>query len=482
MIDPSVPQVRREIPTWLLVGAGALALVLSSNRMPIPLLGWVAPVLLMIATPRLRGWRGRGVLFAVVVAAGIALASKVVSDHIPFAFGVIFGAPLGMLLFGVLVVWDRVQRRCGPIWGIYAFVGAMVLSDYAFAELSPGGDWGAILVNSQLDNLPLLQLAAVGGLGLVTAVMAWPIAATATLFVSRDRRRVLPHLAAGVAALVVALTWGAWRLDRTLDDGPVLPVAGVTVDLPTPLTSYQQLRGNHDVLFARSELAAQRGARLVIWNEIATLVDPGPEEAALRARGADFARSHQVDLVMAYGVTLSLDPVEVENKYEWFGPDGSTLEVYLKHFIVPSDPNVAGTAPLGVVERPWGTAAGAICYDYDSPALARAHARGGAGLVALPASDWRGIDPYHSLMARVRAIEGGMSVVRPTRAATSMAFDAYGRIRATMSAWERNDHVMLATVPTTHVETLYARVGNWPATAALGYLLAMLGLSFRRRE
>jgi apolipoprotein N-acyltransferase len=71
----------------------------------------------------------------------------------------------------------------------------------------------------------------------------------------------------------------------------------------------------------------------------------------------------------------------------------------------------------------------------------RWHARQGAELVVLPSSDWRGIDPAHTLMTRVRAIEGGFSLVRSARWAASGAFDARGRVRGWMPATEHNERV-----------------------------------------
>jgi len=469
----------RSVRTAALVVAGVVLFALAGNRAGVAAVGWIAPIPFLIAVTRLHGWRGRAWFLGAFVRAGGVLALKVVTMPVTPIFAVMFGVPIGVVLWVTLVGWDLLRRRFGPVWAIYLWGCLVVLTDYVMFALSPAGDWGTPLVNTQLENLPLLQLASLGGLGLVAFVMAWPIAAVAMLWISDARRTLRPHVIAAGVVLLAAHGWGAWRLD-TLDGGPTLSVAGVTVDMPAPLTDWNQLRGGVDTLFERSELAARRGARLVIWNEMATLIDPA-EEAGLHDRGVEFATTHDIDLVIAYGIVLSSEPLSVDNKYEWLGPGGS-VEVYRKHFIVPADPNIKGDAPLRVLDRPWGKAAGAICYDYDSPAIALAHARGGAGLIALPASDWRGIDPYHTLMARVRAIEGGMSVVRPTRAATSMAFDQYGRIRASMSAWEDNDRVMLATVPTTQVATLYTKLGNWPVTLAMLVLVTAVLTSRRRRD
>ncbi|WP_195892547.1 nitrilase-related carbon-nitrogen hydrolase [Geotalea daltonii] len=230
---------------------------------------------------------------------------------------------------------------------------------------------------------------------------------------------------------------------------------------------------NVDELFARSAVAASRGAALVAWNEVATLLMEKGEEASLKERAARFAREHGVDFVMAYGVVLSRAPLSFDNKYVWYGPDGREIETYRKHHPVPGEPSLRGTDPIRVNARPWGRAAGAICYDYDNPGIVREHSRGGADLVVLPSSDWRGIDPLHTLMTRVSAIQGGFSVVRPVRWATSMAFDQYGRVRASMSAWEDNDRIIMATVPVGQVPTLYRLLGEWPPLLCGLFLLLL---------
>jgi apolipoprotein N-acyltransferase len=320
-------------------------------------------------------------------------------------------------------------------------------------------------------------VASLGGLGLVALAAAWPSAAAAVLLLCPASRRPGRHAGVAGFATVAALGFGTLRLASPVD-GPTVRVAAVTVDFPAPLTSMEQLRGAEDLLFARSALAASRGAQVVVWNEVATLVDP-VEEPALVARASAFARTHRVDLVAAYGIVRSRAPFRYENVYRWFGADGAPVERYAKHFLPIGEPAVAGTEPLRAHDRPWGRAAGALCYDYDSPALARAHARDGAGVVLLPSSDWRGIDPQHTELARVRAIEGGFSILRPVRAATSAAIDPQGRFRATLSPWEENDRVLVATIPARQARTLYAAAGDAPALA-LGLALVMGGFLARR--
>ncbi|WP_242352067.1 nitrilase-related carbon-nitrogen hydrolase [Anaeromyxobacter sp. SG64] len=467
------------VPAWALSLAGIVLVFLAGNRGGTALLAWVAPVPLALAAVRLRGWRRRLVLLAVCAAALSLQSLKMVTPPVAAPFALLFGVPLGALVWLTLVLWDAIRRHAGAAWSILAFAALTALGDVIGFALSPAGHWAAFAA-SQSDNLPLLQLASLGGLGFVGFVMALPAGAAAALLASSAPDRPWRTSIAAATIVVAAHVWGSLRLDAA-DAGPTVRVAAVTVDFPEPLTSMEDLRGNVDVLFARSELAARRGAELVVWNEVATLVEPS-QEAALLARGADFARREGVDLVLAYGVVVSSAPFVIDNAYVWLGTKGETLERYRKHVLPPGEPSLRGEEPLRVLDRSWGRAAGAICYDYDFPALARAHARGGAGVIALPSSDWRGIDPQHTLMARVRAIEGGMSVVRAVRAATSMAFDPYGRVRASLSAWERNERVMLATVPTAQVRTVYASLGDAPVVfAALALLGGAAAAGVRRR-
>jgi apolipoprotein N-acyltransferase len=85
-------------------------------------------------------------------------------------------------------------------------------------------------------------------------------------------------------------------------------------------------------------------------------------------------------------------------------------------------------------------------------------------------------------MARVRAIEGGFSLVRSVRWATSGAYDALGRARATASFFE-GERTMIASVPATRIPTLYAGVGETvPPAAAIVVLAAIALLVVRRRR
>jgi len=134
---------------------------------------------------------------------------------------------------------------------------------------------------------------------------------------------------------------------------------------------------------------------------------------------------------------------------------------------------------LKIVHTEYGNITGAICYDYDFPQMALTQARLGADLVVVPGMDWRGMLMQHTLMARIRAIEGGFSVLRSANEATSMGFNNYGQIRAAMSDFGNNDKILIASLPVGKINTLYSRIGNLIAYIAIAALLFSLFITVR---
>lgn len=486
-LAPAIPTSPRRavtdgVPTGALLALGALLVAGTGNRWGVPLLAWLAPVPFLLAARRASSWRARLAILGVLLVATSAQVAKIVTAPISPALIVPFAAPAAISAWLVVLVTEAARRRAGDVAGWLAFPALAALGDWAQYAASPLGVWGTA-AQTQLHDLALLQLASVVGVAGIGLVMALTSSTLALVLGAPAPRAHLRQAAAAAGLLAVVYAWGSVRV-YTAQPGRTVTVAAVVTDVgltAAGLPSPEALRANEDDLFARTDVAAARGAELVVWNEVATVVLPD-DEARLLARGADAARRLGVELVLAYGVLLDDAPLSFDNKYVWFAADGAALETYRKHHPVPGEPSLRGTAPLVAHDHPWGRSAGAICYDYDFPAMARAHGALGVGLVVVPSSDWRGIEPYHTEMARVRAIEGGFAVVRSTRWGASAAYDAYGRARASMSAFEDHDRIMVATVPVTPVATIYTFVGDLPIVGTSLTLLLAIAIQARRRQ
>jgi apolipoprotein N-acyltransferase len=236
-------------------------------------------------------------------------------------------------------------------------------------------------------------------------------------------------------------------------------------------------------LIEQTRKAANRGAVIAVWGEASTVLTK-QGEASLLATLSRLAKTDNLAIVATYIVlpaNWKKGYSRVENKFTWIQNNGEIAETYLKHHPVPGSPSQRGTAPLKVVHTEYGNMAGAICYDYDFPQMALTQARLGAEMVVLPGMDWRGMLRRHTLMSRIRAIEGGFSLLRAANGATSMGFDNYGQIRAAMPAFGNNDKILLASLPVGRINTLYSRIGNSLAYIAVLALLVSIFVARRNQ-
>ncbi len=470
------PQPRRR---WPLLLVGASLLVASQLRFGVPLLAWLMPAAWLAWLRATRGWRSRLLFVTAFVLAWHAAILKIVTPPLGFAAVPAFAIPIGLMHALPYLAWSALRARL-PSWqGPPLLAAGVVLCEWLLHAALPFGTWGS-LANTQADELPLLQLASVTGAHGVSFLLAWASAAGEQWWATRGAEPLLARRAArqAVAAIVAVLSTiaaGQARLATAELDGPTVRVAAVGTDATfsgLPLPSAAERAAIDAALWARTRVAARAGARLVVWPEAATLVGK-EEEPRWQEAAQQLAREEHITLAAAYVVPASIAPLLYENKYVLLSSQGELLSTYLKHRPVPGEPALRGEGPLPLVPLPeLGRVSGAICYDYDFPRLALEHAQ--ADLVVLPSSDWSGIHPLHTSMARMRTIETGASLVRATRFGLSAAFDPHGRVRSAVSHVSEGQGLLLAELPQHRVDTVYGRLGDWfPLTCALFFAFGL---------
>lgn len=468
----------RHPASWLALGAALLAL--SHFRFGIGALGWIAPIPLLRHVRVTSGWRARLAFLMASLAGWVLALAKIATPPLSPLFAVSFALPVGVLLTFPYVLMPHV-RRLGEGASVLAFAALMVTGEWALHTALPFGTWGAA-AHTQIESLALLQLASVTGIHGVSALV-YLVAASAESWLHDPGRRA-PFVAAAMGVLVVVGGGQARLAAATAAGSANVRVAAVGTDSMIgagPIPDDAELARVEAGLFERTRAAARAGASMVVWTEAATMVHPADESAFL-ARVGGLARDARLTVVAGYIVPHSLTPLRYANRYALLAPDGTIDHVYDKRHPVPGEPAAPGTGPLPVyVGSELGRVSGALCYDYDFPRLGLEHARLGVDLVALPSSDWRGIDPIHTQMAAIRAIEGGQSVLRSTRFGLSAGIDPHGRMRGWLSHWDEGDRVLVVSLPRHRVTTLYALGGDWfPIASVLFGLLALVAASIRR--
>ncbi len=464
---------------------GFLLILLSNMRGSAGLFAWFMPVPFLIYVVLYRGVKPHLWLLFILLTGSILSFMKAASE--PFIVGVFFsimiGIVIGLRYYLAFLLWNYIRRWAGDLISLIAFPAIIVSLEYFQAFYLPFGDWGS-LANTQLYNLPLLQTASLFGFLGISAIMSWAAVLCASVSLRGNLESSGMRLSIFVLVLTSLYVYGDLRLNN-VPRGKHILAAAIMVDtqfsfvLPDP--DSPEVMQTTNELIAKTRIAANRGASIVVWGELSTLISETGEARFLEKLSA-VAKSHDIAIVAAYAIPV---PIEEEedytfiNKFTWINDNGDIAETYLKHHPVPGEGSEAGVKPLQVVHTDYGNLTGAICYDYDFPQMALTQARLGADMVVVPGMDWRGMLMQHTLMARIRAIEGGFSVFRSANESTSMGFNNYGQIRAAMSDFGNNDKILIASLPIGQIKTLYARIGNLIAYMAIGALIVCLFMTAR---
>jgi apolipoprotein N-acyltransferase len=78
------------------------------------------------------------------------------------------------------------------------------------------------------------------------------------------------------------------------------------------------------------------------------------------------------------------------------------------------------------VDTPCGRLSTATCFDASFPDLIRQAGRTGVDVLLVPSSDWEQVTGALAEQATLRAVENGVTVVRPARRGVSVAVDPHG--------------------------------------------------------
>jgi len=427
-------------------------------RFNISILAWIMFVpLLVLARNTFLKKEWFGILLLMQVAYFLQIV-KIITDPIPILMALMFSIPIAFGSWFLLWVFEKSRRKIGDMWGIFLFASLMSISEWLsfYSEL---GTWGS-MTYTQLDDLAFLQLTSLFGITFSSFFLYLSSSFVTVLIVNKNRILFVRPAIISFVIYILFYGYGVWRLDTQTQKGKHILVAGISSNMqitPKGIPNKEYLEKGTNILLNKTKIAIKRGAKLIAWNEGATIIMKENEPIFIN-KIKSISLENKVDLFIAYIVPI--DGIKkFENKY-LFITNGKIVDEYFKLHPVPGEPAVKGTKYANVVDLGYAKVSGAICYDFDFPTLSQELTNKNIDIAVVPSSDWRGINTIHGLQAMVRAIEGGYSLLRPVRGATSFAFDAYGNIRGSLSYFEDNDRILIASLPTRKIWTLYSVVGD----------------------
>ncbi len=408
----------------------------------------------------------------------------------PFALVLLAG---GLALFWALAGWIAGRIATQGAGRALVFAGLLTLAEalrgYVFSGL-PWAEPGHGLIASQA-----LAVSAWGGPYGMTLVLLVISASSAAVYLSRGPALAGVPLALGLALGLIPLAPPA---PTPLPDASIVRI--VQINAP------QHLKWQPDmipVFFDRGEALTQtaHGALgppdLVVWPET-SLPQILERSDQARARIAEAAGPAQV--LVGGQRYAGLEP---RNVLALLGADGEVTEVYDKHHLVPfgeymplrglaerlglqglaqqlSGGYHPGSGPQLMDLGPLGQAFPMICYEAIFSRYIRAVERPDF-MVQVTNDAWFGsfAMPYqHLALARLRAAEQGLPMIRAANTGVSAMIDARGHV---VEALAMDTHgVIDVAMPRALPPTIYARVGDVPAIL-LAIFVTLLGFAVTRK-
>jgi apolipoprotein N-acyltransferase len=343
----------------------------------------------------------------------------------------------------------------------------------------------------------MLQLAPFGGEPLLLTLLLWPSAVLASIWNSALRwpQRLQPALMVGATLLAVQL-FGSWRMaamDRAeaAGEGLRLSALPLQLDLPMMVSPVALTRDRPGTPMSALELSRDGLARsprceLLVWPETPVSI---ADSQSVCARGRSFADSLGLPLLMqCYRPAGEQVQVSAEflrpgtERVQWHGK--SSLVPYYEEPLTGSGPSTPGAPGSVFALDDRRRLIPTLCYELHARPHLRAAALAGGNIIVHMASFTpfarHPIDVWDQAMARLRAVEFGMPILRAANRAPVGWIDANGRERALSARFGRHAECLDLWSPAA-APTLYARLS--PVAAGLpGALMLLLTVIVRRRR
>jgi len=396
-------------------------------------------------------------------------------------------------LFGYLGLYIGLFTVVVRRLGLWSAPLVLPLLEFLRTKFQIAFPWD-LLGYSVTPYLPFIQLAALGGVYLVSA---WLIVVNLLGYRLIFSRRGRHWAAAGLGlALLLPLLYARYHLRPS---SPWFTVAIVQPNV-SPLDkgdwdSRQQIQSD---LIRLTQQAAAGRPDLVIYPETATLVDV---TRSLTIGPALHRLADSLNLEIFTGT-----PIYDETHRTWHNGavlirPGETVigPRYYKMKLVPFSEKIPysdevpllrkliGTSDMGNWDRGWqytifpsriGRLSGLICYEAIFPDFAREFVRRGSELLVVVTNDgWFGRLPgayQHAELAVMRTVETGVPMVRSANNGISFIVDPYGRVLKKTPLFTQQ--VLMGTVPKPLASTPYRRYGDWFIWLCLaGLVVLMIG-------
>ncbi len=420
------------------------------------------------------------------------------------------------LFYGIAgSVIGYIGRKSGKTAGILALPFVLTAMEWLRSLSTLGFTWNN-LCYTQSTNLPLLQiLSFTGPFGL--SFWIYMINALLFLIIMNWKTEGYRLISIFIIIFIFPLLYGLIVLHGTgnITDSKNKNVLAVTVVQPNvdPNAKWDKsfYKDNIKKLLTLSEAGiAENQSKLIIWPETAV-----PTYLRINRRNSleelrKFSKEHGIFVITGapdYYFNKKNDEYEFYNSVFFINPTEPSPEIYRKMHLVPFGEYIPLSEHFTSLKKlnlgqgnfiagkeitifnlennvfPVDMTA-AVCFESSFSNLIRKGVKKGSHLLAVVTNDaWFGNTsaPYlHAHIARFRAVENRIPVVRAANTGISMIIDSYGRvIKKSKFAEEKQ---LSAKIIITKNKTFYTKTGNWIGIFCVIMVLFFIGQPFFRRK
>jgi len=503
-IDPL--DIQRNLQTdrlaWLWLLIGFILLPFITWQTVIPLAAWLAPVFLL----RFARTSPRTFVTLLLIFVVYAVGNLISNRGCPFnLLGFIGNLLFKGLLWTLPYAADRLIGSRLKAWArLLVFPLAFTTVDWVLSLLRVSSSGSPAY--SQYDNLALMQIISITGMWGLTFLITWFASTVNALWEHNfDWKPVRGTLGLFIAVLVAAQLFGSIRLSFAPSSSQTVEAATITTDsaawqAATSSINWTTFNRSTDAeraavrpkfeatvnqMLARTETALRGGAKIVGWQEESAWVLAEDEQSVL-GRAAALARQYDAYLQVSLGAfTRTEKLLYLLDRSILIDKTGKILWEYDKTRLVPYDEvfvTIAGKGVLPHADTPYGRMSAAICYENYYPAMIRQAGEIGADILFAPSNDVPPFASSASVMFIYRAIENGFSMIRATGRGISLITDYEGRVLGSQDYFTDKSGIMITTIPTRGVRTVYSRIGDAFAYLSVAGLIFLAGWAFIRRE
>lgn len=386
------------------------------------------------------------------------------------------------LIFALTIILTRQTVIKTNAWyTIFAFPVFFTAFEWLVMRFSPDGT-AASIAYSQLDFLPIIQIASITGILGITFIVTFIPSALALCWHYRKEnysRRLLSIVS--LILIIPVFLFGVLRINNKPKSSTVM-VGLATLDekshhMGNNLDFINELQHTRDYAEEITKLAAQ-GAKLVVLPERAINVNNETDSATTNILRTTAKQNH-VAIVVGYTNFRST----ARNSAWTISDQGNVLSDYNKNRLIKGLESqfVPGSEP-GLFKFNDVQSGVAICKDLDFPATIKKYGVNNTTFLCIPAWDFTVDDWLHSRMAILRGVENGFSEVRTARLGRLTISDCYGRVNAEADASNGKSTTLLGKVSLKRIDTCYTRFGDWFGigimVTAVIFILILLGLKY----